>query len=111
MGACGVLVWVMPRMDAFLRAGGSWNRLVSYENIELRLLSDGTKAALGEGLSITHILVPRRQEYSVTVRKFARRGIRIDGSSARVILRVTKAFPGVQQPRTRRRPLPFQRVD
>ena len=79
MGAKDVPVWVMPLMDAFLRANGPWDQLVRYGNIQLRPLSDGTKVELGEGLSVTPILVPHRQEYSEVV------AFRIAGPSRSVL--------------------------
>jgi pyrroloquinoline quinone biosynthesis protein B len=79
MGTLNVPVWVMPRMDAFLRTNGPWDQLVRYGNIELRPLADGTKVELGDGLSVTPIIVPHRQEYSEVV------GFRISGPTRSVL--------------------------
>ena len=79
MGTLNVPVWVMPRMDAFLRANGPWDQLVRYGNIELRPLAAGTKVELGDGLSVTPIVVPHRQEYSEVV------GFRISGPTRSVL--------------------------
>ncbi len=73
MGAGGVPVHAMPRMRGFLERNGPWDQLVRLENIELRTLAAGEAVHLGEGLSVTPILVPHRQEYSEVV------GYRIDG--------------------------------
>ena len=79
MGTLNVPVWVMPRMDAFLRTNGPWDQLVRYGNIELRPLADGTKVELGDGLSVTPLIVPHRQEYSEVV------GFRISGPTRSVL--------------------------
>ena len=73
MGAKAVPVWAMPRMTEFLRRNGPWDQLVRYGNIELRPLAAGVAVPLTEGLSITPIPVPHRQEYSEVV------GFRIRG--------------------------------
>ena len=73
MGAQGVPVYAMPRMQAYLSNNGPWDQLVRYENIALKPLADGTPVRLNDRLSVTPILVPHRQEYSEVV------GFRIDG--------------------------------
>jgi pyrroloquinoline quinone biosynthesis protein B len=62
-------------MAAFLSAGGPWDQLVRYGNIELRGLDAGVPVELSPGLRVTPFLVPHRQEYSEVV------GYRIDGPS------------------------------
>jgi pyrroloquinoline quinone biosynthesis protein B len=79
MGASGVPVHAMPRMRGFLERNGPWDQLVRFENIELRTLVAGEAVRLGEGLSVTPILVPHRQEYSEVV------GYRIDGPTRSVL--------------------------
>lgn len=79
MGADGVPVYAMPRMRGFLEHNGPWDQLVRYENIKLRTLKAGEGVALGEGLTVTPILVPHRQEYSEVV------GYRIDGPTRSVL--------------------------
>ncbi|MDQ7012787.1 MAG: MBL fold metallo-hydrolase [Planctomycetota bacterium] len=79
MGAGGVPVYAMPRMRGFLEGNGPWDQLVRFENIELRTLGAGEAVHLGEGLSVTPILVPHRQEYSEVV------GYRIDGPTRSVL--------------------------
>ena len=73
MGAKAVPVWAMPKMTEFLRRNGPWDQLVRYGNIELRPLAAGVAVQLTDGLSVTPILVPHRQEYSEVV------GFRIQG--------------------------------
>jgi pyrroloquinoline quinone biosynthesis protein B len=79
MGARGVPVHVMPRMQRFLAGSGPWSQLVALGNIDLTLMEEGTAVALGQGLRITPFLVPHRDEYTETV------GFRIDGPSRSVL--------------------------
>jgi pyrroloquinoline quinone biosynthesis protein B len=67
IGARGVPVYAMPRMEAFLRGNGPWDQLVKLGNIELRGLVAGTPVPLGAHLAATPLLVPHRDEYSETV--------------------------------------------
>jgi pyrroloquinoline quinone biosynthesis protein B len=73
MGAGGVPVYAMPRMAAFLAGNGPWSQLVELGNVEIRPLRDGQAVRLAEGLSVTPLLVPHRDEFSETV------AFRIDG--------------------------------
>lgn len=67
LGARGVPVYATPRMAAFLRANGPWSQLVSLGNIELREIDPDRPLTLAEGLSVTAIRVPHRDEFSDTV--------------------------------------------
>ena len=67
IGARGVPVYAMPRMEEFLRENGPWDQLVSLENIELRPLAAGLPTRLNQRIQVTPILVPHRDEYSETV--------------------------------------------
>ncbi len=67
MGAQGVPVYAMPRMEAFLRGNGPWELLVRLGNIALRPLAAGVPVRLGARLTATPLLVPHRDEYSETV--------------------------------------------
>lgn len=67
-------VYVMPRMERFLRNNGPWSQLVDFENIELRPLRSDTAVHI-DGVSVTPFVVPHRDEYSETV------GFRIAGAS------------------------------
>lgn len=72
MGAQGVPVFAMPRMNAFLSSNGPWDQLVRYGNIELQPLQNGLPVAF-DRVTVTPFRVPHRDEYSETV------GYRIEG--------------------------------
>lgn len=67
MGASRMPLYVMPRMERFLRENGPWAQLFELGNVEARSLSDGVEVGLGAGLSVTPMVVPHRGEYSETV--------------------------------------------
>ncbi len=67
MGANGVPVYAMPRMQAFLETNGPWSQLAALGNIELRPLAADSAIILSPTLHITPYLVPHRDEYSETV--------------------------------------------
>ena len=73
LGAHGVPVYVTPRMATFLRTNGPWSQLVSLGNIELREIEPGRPFSPTEGLTVTALSVPHRDEWSDTV------GFRIAG--------------------------------
>lgn len=73
MGAEGVPVYAMPRMAKFLSGNGPWDQLIRYKNIALHPLQDGVTEVFADGLRVTPMLVPHRDEYSETV------GYRIEG--------------------------------
>jgi pyrroloquinoline quinone biosynthesis protein B len=79
MGASGVPVHAMPRMQAFLAGSGPWSQLVALGNIKLNDLEPGAAVALAPGLRITPFLVPHRDEYTETV------GFRIEGPHRSVL--------------------------
>lgn len=60
-------VWASPRMAGYLKANGPWSQLVGLKNIVLREFQPGTPFALGEGVSVTAIQVPHRDELSDTM--------------------------------------------
>jgi pyrroloquinoline quinone biosynthesis protein B len=60
-------VWATPRMAAFLRDNGPWSQLVEIGNIALRPLPPGLPVEIGEGVSVTALSVPHRDEYADTV--------------------------------------------
>ena len=60
-------VWVSPRMAEYLRTSGPWSQLVRLGNITLREFRPGTQFKLEEGLSVTPIRVPHRDELSDTM--------------------------------------------
>ncbi len=79
MGAQDLAVYAMPKMAAFLRANGPWSQLVKYKNISLNVMQNEDPQALVNGLSVTPLLVPHRQEFSEVV------GYRIDGPDRSVL--------------------------
>ena len=79
MGADGVPVHAMPRMEKFLRTQGPWSQLVQLKNIALRPMRDGRAFALNERLQVTPFLVPHRDEFSETV------GFRIEGQRQKIL--------------------------
>ena len=60
-------IWASPRMADFLRGNGPWSQLVKLENVELRPLRAGEPVALEDGVSVTPLQVPHRDEYSDTL--------------------------------------------
>ena len=79
MGAKGVPVHVMPRMEKFLRTQGPWSQLVGLKNIQLSPMRDGRAFALNKRLHVTPFLVPHRDEFSETV------GFRIEGPQQKIL--------------------------
>jgi len=67
MGAKRIPVYAMKKMRTFLSENGPWSQLVALNNIELRELLPGTPARLDNGISITPLPVPHRDEFSETV--------------------------------------------
>lgn len=67
LGARGVPVYATPRMATFLRTNGPWSQLVTLGNIDLREIEPGRVFTLAEGLTVTAIPVPHRDEFSDTV--------------------------------------------
>lgn len=67
MGASNIPVWVMPRMDTFLRNNGPWSQLVQLKNIELNRLNTDSGVSLNSNLHVLPVRVPHRDEYSETV--------------------------------------------
>lgn len=60
-------VWASPRMAGYLRTNGPWSQLVGLKNIVLREFQPGTPFDLEEGVSVTAIQVPHRDELSDTM--------------------------------------------
>ncbi len=79
MGADGVPVHAMPRMEKFLRTQGPWSQLVQLKNIALRPMRDGRTFVLNNRLRVTPFLVPHRDEFSETV------GFRIEGPRQKIL--------------------------
>lgn len=66
MGADGVPVYALPRMDSFLRLNGPWSQLVHLKNIQIQPLVFGQDIPLSEALSLQATQVPHRDEFSET---------------------------------------------
>jgi len=79
MGAKNTPVWVMPRMEKFLRENGPWSQLVGLQNIDLHPLRADSAVQLTPDLRITPVLVPHRDEFSETV------GYRIESPRKKVL--------------------------
>jgi len=62
-----IAVYVMPRMHEFIAGNGPWDQLVSYHNIRLVDLKASRPVLLSNGLTVTPLLVPHRDEYTETV--------------------------------------------
>jgi len=67
MGASGIPVYAMPRLENFLKNNGPWSQLVSLNNISLKKLEADSAVNISETTRVTPILVPHRDEYSETV--------------------------------------------
>lgn len=67
MNASKVPVYVMPRMNDFIKSNGPWSQLVMLNNIELKKLSADSVIQLNERISVQPLLVPHRDEFSETV--------------------------------------------
>lgn len=67
MGAKDIPVYVMPRLDSFIRNNGPWSQLVSLQNISLRSLNADSTVHLNASFKITPVKVLHRDEYSETV--------------------------------------------
>ena len=66
MGANGLPVYVMPKMEQYLRGNGPWSQLIALNNISLVSLRNEYSQLLNN-LKVTPFLVPHRDEFSETV--------------------------------------------
>ena len=66
MGANGVPIYVMPKMEQYLRENGPWSQLIALNNISLMPLRNDRSEVLNN-LKVTPFLVPHRDEFSETV--------------------------------------------
>lgn len=79
MAAKGVPVYGTSRMNAFLKRNGPWSLLVENRYIELRALTPDQPVVLPDGLRVTPMLVPHRDEFTDTV------GFLIEGPRAKAL--------------------------
>ena len=66
MGAHGLPIYVMPKMEQYLRENGPWSQLIALNNISLIPLRNDRSEVLNN-LKVTPFLVPHRDEFSETV--------------------------------------------
>ena len=66
MGANGLPIYVMPKMEQYLRENGPWSQLIALNNISLMPLRNDRSEVLNN-LKVTPFLVPHRDEFSETV--------------------------------------------
>jgi pyrroloquinoline quinone biosynthesis protein B len=67
MNAKQLPVYAMPKMKTFLEQNGPWSQLVNQKNILIQPIAENKAITLGDGVSVTPLLVPHRDEYSETV--------------------------------------------
>ena len=79
LGKKDIPVYAMPKMKAFLENNGTWNQLVTLQNIELKSLQNDSIIKLNNNIKVTHFLVPHRDEFSETV------GYKIEGKNKSVL--------------------------
>jgi pyrroloquinoline quinone biosynthesis protein B len=79
IGANGVTIYAMPRMEKFLTDNAPWSQLVMLKNIKLQPISAESEIALNASLKIRPFLVPHRDEFTETV------GFEITGEHKKVI--------------------------
>lgn len=95
-------VHASPRMAAFLRANAPWEQLVRLDNIRLRAVEGSV--ALADGLSVSALTVPHRDEYTDTL------GFVIQGPRVRALY-VPDSAPWVQWPRALPEVLAAEEID
>lgn len=66
IGAKGLKVFPLPRMQSYLESNGPWDQLVRYKNIDLVSMVPDNPIVLSDAISVTAHLVPHRDEYSET---------------------------------------------
>lgn len=60
-------LYVTPSMASFLSENGPWSQLVGKDNVYIQEIPSGAKVELEEGISVTMVPSPHREEYSDTV--------------------------------------------
>jgi pyrroloquinoline quinone biosynthesis protein B len=65
--ASGVVIYATDKMTAFLRGNGPWSWLADKGNITPKLLVADRAVDLGDGVKVTALTVPHRDELSDTV--------------------------------------------
>ena len=67
MDAKSVPVYGTARMNSFLTGNGPWSLLVSRKNIDLHVMNPNEPILLADGIQVTALLVPHRDEFTDTV--------------------------------------------
>jgi pyrroloquinoline quinone biosynthesis protein B len=62
-----VPLYSTARMGNYLRESGPWSQLVAFENVVLETVGPDRTVELGEGVRVTALPVPHRDEYTDTV--------------------------------------------
>lgn len=60
-------IYATPSMSRFLASSGPWSQLVGQKNISMREIAPGTTVDLEDGVSVTFVSSPHRDEYTDTV--------------------------------------------
>lgn len=60
-------LYCTPSMASFLRGNGPWSQLVGKDNVYIQETLPGAKVELEDGVSVTMVPSPHREEYSDTV--------------------------------------------
>ncbi|MGI8786972.1 MAG: MBL fold metallo-hydrolase [Pyrinomonadaceae bacterium] len=79
IGASGVPVYAMPRMEKFLTGNAPWSQLVALDNIKILPINADEEIALNSELKIKPFLVPHRDEFTETV------GFEITGKNKKAV--------------------------
>jgi pyrroloquinoline quinone biosynthesis protein B len=79
IGSREIPVYVMPRMQNFLKENGPWDQLVRLKNIVLRPMQNDSTITLNRQIRVTPFLVPHRDEYTETA------GFRLGGPRKSVL--------------------------
>lgn len=66
MNTKNIPVYVLPKMDTFLRGNGPWSQLVALKNIELKSFAADSTLNLFNNIKVTALQVPHRDEFSET---------------------------------------------
>ncbi|MEZ4981203.1 MAG: MBL fold metallo-hydrolase [Saprospiraceae bacterium] len=79
MGAKSIPVFTMPKMADFLKNNGPWSQLIELKNIQIKPIDHFKTSLIADGLMVTPLLVPHRDEFSETV------GFMIEGPTKKVL--------------------------
>lgn len=63
----GLPLYSTPWMASFLRANGPWSQLAGKSNVSFREIQPGGEVELEDGVTVTMVASPHREEYSDTV--------------------------------------------